>query len=137
MKRILPALLLGVVLTAGCSSISTRISSHRAAFDSWPADVRQKVEAGRIDVGFTPEQVTVAMGEPMRKYTRTTKDGAEEVWAYEDRKPRFSVGIGGGSYSGGGGVGGGVTVGGGSRGEDTARVVFANGRVSAIEQRVR
>lgn len=137
MKWNLPALGLAALLAAGCSSVSSRISSHRAAFDSWPAEVRQKIEAGRIDVGFTPEQVAVAMGEPARKYTRTTKDGAEDVWSYEERGPRFSIGIGGGSYSGGGGVGGGVTVGGGARGEDTAQVVFTDGKVSAIEQRVR
>lgn len=138
MKRFVFASILVALAAAGCSTTESRISKNRAAFESWPADVRQKVQAGRVDVGFTPEQVIVALGEPARKYTRTAADGTAEVWAYEKNKPRFSVGIGGGSYHGGSGMGGGVSVGtGGVDGEDAVRVVFSGGRVSAIEQRTR
>lgn len=126
------------LIAAGCSTTDSRIAKNRAAFESWPADVREKVQAGRVDVGFTPEQVRVALGEPARKYTRTSSEGTAEVWAYEKSGPRFSIGIGGGSYHGGSGMGGGVSVGtGGVSTEDAVRVVFTDGRVSAIEQRTR
>lgn len=131
----------GVAL-AGCSTVDSRIARNRAAFDSWPAEVQEKIAAGQIDIGFTTDQVRVALGEPDRMFTRTTADGTSEVWSYRDRGPRigFGVGVGMGGWHGSRGVGGGVGIGssGGYHDDEKLGIVFdPAGRVSAVEERRR
>ncbi len=132
---ILAALLLG--LLAGCNSLDSRISKSQSEFNSWPADVQQKIRAGKIDVGFTTAQVLVAMGEADRKYTRTTARGTAEVWAYIGKKGGFSLGLGMGSYGGSSAYGAGVGVNTANYGADDerVRVIFENGAVTSVEAR--
>lgn len=137
MKTTLPVCLAlaALVLSAGCaSSPDSRIAKNRAAYDGYPDEVRTAIKEGRVEVGFTPEQVRLALGGPDRVLTRTTATGSAEVWVYEDKGASMGFGLGVGL--GGGPVGGGVGVGAGGR--DTARerlrVVFEAGRVSAVEQ---
>jgi hypothetical protein len=134
--------LVTALLAAGCSTVDSRIAKNRAAFDAWPAPVQSAIIQGKIGVGFTPDQVRVALGEPDRVFTRTTADGTSEIWSYRDRGPRFSfgVGVGGGSFGRGGGTFGGVGVstGTGYHDDEKLGVVFdRNGHVSAIEERER
>lgn len=127
-----------MLICAGCSTPASRIARNETAFSEWPAAIQDKVRAGQIDLGFTPEQVKLALGEPSRVTTRTNHDGTSEVWAYRGKEPRFSFGVGVGTSRGNTGYGGGVNVGtGGDRGEDAMRVVFDGGRVSAIETATR
>lgn len=126
-----------ILLAAGCSSVSSRIERQRAEFSTWPLEVREKIAAGKIDLGFTPEQVLVALGEPDRRFTRTTVDGTTAVWSYREHEPRISfglgLGIGGGRHSSGRG---GVMLGTGYQDEEQMGVVFdRTGQVSAIETR--
>jgi hypothetical protein len=125
------------LLAAGCSSVDSRMKKHEEAFNTWPPAVQEKVRAGEVDVGFTEEMVLVALGEPERRYSRTTASGQADAWVYADKSPKFSIGLGVGSMRGSSGVGGGVTLGGGDRwGDNEAlRVIFEGGRVSAIERR--
>lgn len=132
------SLLLAAALlaAAGCSTPTSRIAKHQAAFNEWPAAVQEKVRAGEVAIGFTADQTLVALGDPDRKFVRTTTDGTTEVWAYRKEKSRFSFGIGIGSVRGSTGVGGGVVL--GDRGDwrdgETMRVVFDRaGKVSMIE----
>ena len=134
--RILPrffALLLFALLAA-CSSPDSRIAGDRSAFDKLPAEVQQKIRAGQVDIGFTPEMVRLALGEPDRKFTRKTGAGDLEVWGYHDNTPQFSLGLGiggGGRHSS---VGGGMEMStGGYDPEEKTRVEFQNGHVTAVE----
>ena len=123
-----------LLLAAGCSSVSSRIAKNRADYESWPMAVREKVAAGRVDIGFTPEQVRVALGDPDRGATRTTADGESESWTYRNPAPRFGFGLGMGSFSGNTAMGVGVHTGGWAFGPDESkRVIFEGGRVSSIE----
>jgi hypothetical protein len=133
---------LGALLVAGCSTVDSRIAKNRAAFNTWPPAVQDKVVVGQIGVGFTPDQVRVALGEPDRVWTRTTADGSSQVWSYRDRGPKFSfgVGVGMGSFGHRGGSFGSIGVGTGTGYYDDEKmgVVFdASGRVSMIETRER
>ena len=133
-------LTLGVVAAAlgwgGCATTpETRVEKNAAAVASWPADVQAQVRAGKVAIGFTAEQVRVAVGEPDRALKRTDATGVRDVWVYFDDAPRFSFGVGVGSSGHGSGVGGGVSVGSGGRHErERMRQTFENGKVSAIEQ---
>ena len=136
MKTILLlTVLLASLLAAGCASPDSRAKKHQAAFDTWPADVQQKVRDGQVEVGFTQEMVLVSLGDPERTMSRTTANGQADVWIYADKSPKFSFGVGMGSMRGSTGVGGGVTVGDNWRDEEAMRVIFEGGRVSAIERR--
>ena len=133
---------LAALCAAGCSTVDSRIAKNRDAFNTWPAPVQDKVVTGQIDIGFTPDQVRVALGEPDRVFSRTTADGTSQIWSYRDRGPRFSfgVGVGMGSFGSRGGSFGGVGLGTGSGYYDDEKlgVVFdATGRVSSIETRTR
>lgn len=130
------ALLFSGLLLAGCATVESRIGKHQTAFNSWPADVQQKVRAGKVDIGFTREMVTVALGAPDRLSSRTTAQGVSDVWIYFDKGPKFSLGIGMGSAGRHSAVGGGVVVGDdGWRDEEVMRVIFVGDRVTAIETR--
>ncbi|ACB77470.1 hypothetical protein [Opitutus terrae] len=120
---------------AGCATPDSRIQKQQAAFDSWPADVQQKVRAGKVDVGFTPDMVRVALGEPDRVMSRTTDRGQAEGWVYMDKGPKFSFGLGMGTMRGSSAYAGGVTLGDDWRDEEVLRVIFEGGKVSAIETR--
>ena len=140
MKNFLVRLVVGaaLVFTAGCSTVASRIQSHQASFDSWPAEARDQIKAGHIAVGFTAEMVQVALGQPERAYARTTEKGSSEVWVYVDSGPKFSIGIGVGGYGGSTAYGAGVTlVDDGFRDNEMLRVILEGGRVVAIEARRR
>jgi hypothetical protein len=124
-----------LLLFVGCSTTASRIARQRRAFDSWPPAVQQRVSAGQIDVGFTQEQVRVALGDPDHVFARTAANGSFEVWSYADHGPHFSFGVGMGSFGRHSAYGGGVTVGGPSYPDEKLRVIFdAYGRVNSIEQ---
>lgn len=124
-----------LLLAAGCSTTDSRISKNSDLVASWPADVQAKVRAGQVAVGFTPDQVRVALGEPDRTLARTEAQGSREVWVYLEKASKFSFGVGVGGGGGGTSVGGGVGVNTGGRGErELRRVIFESGRVSAIEE---
>ena len=133
--KTIPLLALAALAVAGCSTVDSRISGHRAQFDTWPPVVQQKVQAGQVDIGFTQEQVQVALGDPDRTYSRTDARGTDEVWAYRDHTPVISFGLGMGSFGRSSAVGGGVGVTtGGDRYDDKLRVIFADGKVVALER---
>lgn len=133
---------LGAMLVAGCSTVDSRIAKNREAFNTWPPAVQDKVVLGQIDVGFTADQVRVALGEPDRVFSRTTADGTSQVWSYRDRGPRFGfgVGVGTGSFGRHGGTFGGVGIGSGTGYRDDEKVgvvIDASGHVTSIETRER
>jgi hypothetical protein len=129
-----------LLAAAGCASTpSSRIQAARDVYPSYPMEVQERIASGQVDVGFTPEQVRMALGLPDRVASRTTPDGTSEVWSYRDKGPRFSVALGIGVGGGGGstrvGTGLGVSTGGRAYDDEKTRVVFdQRGQVSAVEQ---
>lgn len=51
-------------------------------FASFPPEVQEKVQLGQVDIGFTGDMVTMALGSPNRIYARQTTAGSHEVWSY-------------------------------------------------------
>jgi hypothetical protein len=134
-SSILGLMLLAAGLTGCATTPESRVEQNAALVATWPAEVQVQVRAGKVLIGFSAEQVRVAVGEPDRIVQRTDGTGAHDVWVYVDRGPRFSFGVGGGSGGGGSGVGGGMSLGSrGRRERERMRLTFENGKVSAIEQ---
>lgn len=137
MKKTFAGLSLVLALASAivaCSTPASRIENQAAVFNGYPSEVQQKIRAGEVAVGFTPEQVELSLGKPDRVFTRETTEGAAEIWAYEKSSSALSFGLG--AFSGGSSsVGGGVGIGTGGNGEeDKIRVSFSKGRVTAIER---
>jgi outer membrane protein assembly factor BamE (lipoprotein component of BamABCDE complex) len=128
----------GIVVLTACSTVESRVQSHQSDFNTWPPPVQQMVKAGQVGVGFTREQVEVALGSPDYTFMRTATDGTYEVWSYRDRGPRFSFGIGMGSFGRSSAVGGGVGVNNIGYAGEHLRVTFdQTGHVSSIERMTR
>lgn len=131
---LLLALAATALLTACSTTPESRIAKNTSLFDTYPPQIRQKIRAGEVDVGFTPEMVRLALGEPTRQFHRQTEAGAVELWVYHDNGPRFSFGIGVGSVGRHSATSVGVgTSTGGYDPEEKMRVEFRGGRVVAVE----
>ena len=126
--------LVSLALLSACSTPETRIADRRAVFDALPAEVQQKIRGGKVEIGFTPDMVRMALGEPARIFMRQTETGATEVWIYHDEGPHFGLGIGIGSGGYHSAVGGGLALlTGADDPDEKVRVVYRDGRVSEIE----
>ena len=90
MKRsiVLLGLLLGLFALGGCSTPATRIRQSPELFNSLSAQDQELIKQGKVAVGFTPEMVKLAVGEPDRIYTRTDADGKNESWVYTSYSSR-------------------------------------------------
>lgn len=77
------ALAFGALL-AGCSTPASRIKKNPDVFAAFPEDVQVRVAEGKIEVGYLPDMVYIALGDPDRRYSRQTLSGDSEVWAYVD-----------------------------------------------------
>ena len=129
------------VLLAGCATPAKRIQQNQELFDSFPVAAQARIRGGQIDLGFTPDMVRIALGEPQRKTLRRSGAGDLEIWFYLDsirRYDRQRVDIDGLSLSGPGGL---RSLGGSawinveqSREIVRVRVEFQNGAVAAIEE---
>lgn len=128
-------LALVAVVLMGCQgpTLGQRIQAGQAEFDSWPETVRQAINEGRIEVGFTPAQVRMALGEPDHIGMEINADEEVERWVYTKQKPAIGIGFGVGNYGRSGGVGGsvGTTIGGGT--DVLAVVRFKNGVVDSFD----
>lgn len=131
-RRWLPCL--AAVLLAACSTVDSRIRAQQSLFDSYPPQVQREIRAGQIALGFTPDQVHMALGKPDRVVQRSDATGSSEIWVYHHGgNLGLSLGIGG--FSGGStAIGGGVGVSSSNYGGNELRVVFRDGRVTAIER---
>jgi hypothetical protein len=135
-RIVLAALFLAL---AGCATTpADRVAQNRSTFDTWPAEVQAKIRAGQVAVGFTEEQVRMALGDPERVITRTTEQGVSMVWAYRHHGPRFSFGLGMAGGNGHTGYGAGVAM--TDRpyfAGDALHVVLMDGKVVSIERAMR
>jgi len=128
-------LAISLLALAGCATTpADRIAENRSTFDAWPAEVQAKVRAGQVGVGFSEEQVLMALGDPDRIIARTTEQGTAIVWAYSHHGPHVSFGLGMAGGSGHTGYGAGVAM--NDRpyfSGDAMHVVFMDHKVVSIE----
>jgi hypothetical protein len=124
-----------VILTlAGCNTTGSRIREHQALFDSYPEHVQQNLGNGIIELGYTPEMVFIAFGEPDRKREVVTGEAAAQVWTWWKSTPGIALGLGSWNYLGGHvGLGSSLSVGDRARREEKAVVEFRYGRVHRFE----
>ena len=81
--RLLVGLAVGALL-AGCSSVGQRISQRQAEFNALDAVSQENIRNGQVDLGYTPDMVYMALGEPTRREQRLSPKGVLMVWYYKD-----------------------------------------------------
>ncbi len=59
-----------------------RIAASQEIFDSFSPEIQEKIQSGRIELGFTEEMVRLAWGSPAEIYSRATEQGEAVVWTY-------------------------------------------------------
>ncbi len=80
-RLILP---LALLLLMGCATPESRIHRNQEYFDTLPEAAQTRIRSGQIDLGFTPEMVRIALGEPQRRVLRRTPAVEAEIWYYLD-----------------------------------------------------
>lgn len=127
-----------VAFLAGCASTpESRIQRNPEAFAQLPPAVQERVRRGQIEIGDTESVVLLALGEPARRMERLDqRTGSSQVWIYARSAPRFSFGIGVGSYGRHSATSVGVgTSTGGYDDDEAMRVEFQQGRVARVDYR--
>ena len=109
-SALLPLLALALIVS-GCASTSQRINKNEALFNSYSPAEQRLIRMGEIAVGFDPEQVRMALGDPSRETTVTTAAGKQIVWEYREVRPSLGFSVGAGTSTRGSGVGVGTGVG--------------------------
>jgi hypothetical protein len=130
--------LAGLLLAAGCATPEARIKQNPDLFATLsPAD-QDLIRQGKVGIGFTPDMVKLALGDPDRVYTRTDANGTNETWSYTTYESDTGVLLYRGYYHRRRHWGDPMfpyyTTFPERREREYFRVVFAGGRVSAIEQ---
>jgi len=127
-----------VAVFAGCSTPEARIKKNPEIFSRLSAPDQQLIREGKVAIGFTPEMVRLALGDPDRVSTRTDAAGVNESWSYTTYETDEGVILYRGYYH--------RFMGWGDpffpyymsypsrREREYFKVVFAGGRVSAVEQ---
>lgn len=84
------ALVLGFFLT-GCVSPDTRIKRNQAVFDQLAPTEQALIREGKVAIGFTPDMVRLAVGDPDQRWARTDASGTSEVWTYATYESNLGV----------------------------------------------
>lgn len=72
-------------LAPGCASVGQRIRENQKAYDGLPATDQEKIRAGEIAAGFTPDEVRLAKGEPSANHVHWKDDQELMTWTYTER----------------------------------------------------
>lgn len=157
--RLLLLWLAAALLLGACATPQSRIERDPDAFQSLTAEQQALVKQGRVAIGFSEAAVALALGQPQRVSQRTDEKGKSTVWRYVDYdNGTISSGFGGfygaGYYPGFAGFGAygrpvgfyngfygpGITTiytGNGGVERERLRVVFVDGKVTAIEEELK
>jgi hypothetical protein len=72
----------GGLISSGCSTIGSRIDSHRAAYDQLSSQDRALVGQGKIRGGMSQQAVYIAWGQPQQKAMGMVHGVSTETWVY-------------------------------------------------------
>lgn len=137
------SLIIAALVIAGCSTPAMRIKHNAELFASFSTADQELIKQGRIAIGFTPDMVKLALGEPDYIARKITKAGETVTWRYRGYDASIDYGFYG--YWGGpyysvrprywGGYGWGGYYGNApSAVSDYLRVTFRHDRVVEINQ---
>jgi hypothetical protein len=130
-------LLACVVAAPACATRDARIKRNQALFESLPPATQNLIREGKVAIGFTAEEVLLALGDPDQRWVRMEAAGRTEIWSYTTYDSAAGVPLYRGYYHRYAGL---YPFFYDNLYRDTARpreyfrVVFSGGRVSEIEE---
>jgi LPS sulfotransferase NodH len=66
----------------GCSTVNSRVHEKAAVFNTLDPNTQSKISHGEIDLGFTPDMVYMALGNPDIRRQAVSTTGQTETWIY-------------------------------------------------------
>jgi hypothetical protein len=77
------------LLLSGCETtgVHSRIQEKSTVFGNLTDAQKKSIEAGAIEVGYTPDMVYMALGKPSSRETTNAAQGAGEMWTYKNYYP--------------------------------------------------
>jgi hypothetical protein len=82
MKTSLLILTCFALLMTGCSTVDSRIKEKSAAFIVLDAQTQARLKQSIIRIGDSPDMVYIALGQPDRTRNKTTGAGQTQIWIY-------------------------------------------------------
>lgn len=83
MKTLVAFLALAVLTVfSGCATPESRIRDNPELFAKLTPQEQQMIREGKVGIGFSPEMVRLAVGDPDKVYSRIDANGASESWSY-------------------------------------------------------
>lgn len=129
-----------IALLAACATPQARIERNLEYFNTLGSTEQALIKEGKVAVGFTPEMVKLAVGDPDQRWARTDAAGRSEIWSYTTYDGNDGTPLFGGyyhRYAGGyPAYYDGIVIT-GARAREYFKVTFTAGKVSAIEQDTR
>lgn len=86
---LLPLLCLAAALT-GCSTVSSRIEEKSSYFNTLDAQTQERLKRSAVKVGDTQDMVYIAFGQPDRTREKVTGSTQETVWIYNTYRSEYA-----------------------------------------------
>lgn len=87
---LLSLLLIGALsLFAGCQSVDDRIKEKPDVYAHLDPATQEKIKQGIIDLGYTQDMVYLALGKPDEKRESLNEGGHEATWSYNTYYERY------------------------------------------------
>lgn len=65
-----------------CATRDARIKRNQALFESLAPATQSLIREGKVAIGFTAEEVLLALGDPDQRWVRKDASGSSEIWSY-------------------------------------------------------
>lgn len=86
---LLPLLCLAAAFT-GCSTVSSRIDEKSSYFNTLDAQTQERLKRSAVKVGDTQDMVYIAFGRPDRTREKVTGSTQETVWIYNTYRSEYA-----------------------------------------------
>ncbi len=73
----------------GCQTVESRIKEKPDVYAGLDVETQDKIKQGIIDLGYTPDMVYLALGEPSEKRETKTENGRTQTWIYNAYYDRY------------------------------------------------
>ena len=79
-----------LALLAGCNAVDSRIRQNEATFRALDPETQQKLRNKKVEVGYTPDMVYIALGNPTSRTERSTAEGQTMIWIYSTSRTEYA-----------------------------------------------